>query len=116
MLNACVKAGVSHLQVREVLAQACGCSKEEVDKVSLTREQYRRALNYIANYQNGATAAAPTNGKAHDFSSPLTTSTQTRLPVSPPSNGNGRNPHNSDSAEIGLPLAHEGIPPWLWES
>lgn len=118
LLNACVKAGVSHLQVREVLAQACGCSKEEVDKVSLTREQYRRALNYLANYQNGATAAAPTNGKAHDFSSPPITSTQTRLPVSPPSNSNGHNPHNShslDSAEIGLPLTHEGIPPWLWE-
>jgi hypothetical protein len=77
-------------------------------------------------------AAATTNGKTHDtgdarklletgkvfFSSPPTTSTQTGLPVSPLDNGNGHNPHNShslDSAEIGLPLAHEGIPPWRWE-
>jgi hypothetical protein len=118
LLDACVKAEVSYLQVREVLAEACGCSKHDVERIPLTWEQYRRALNYLANYQNGATAAAPTNGKAHDFSSPPITSTQTRLPVSPLDNGNGHSSHNShslDSAEIGLPLAHEGIPPWLWE-
>jgi hypothetical protein len=77
-------------------------------------------------------AAEAANGKTRDtgdarklletgrafFSSPPTTSTQTRLPASPPSNGNGHSSHNSHSlgsAEIGFPLAHEGIPPWLWE-
>lgn len=54
-------------------------------------------------------------------SSPPNTSTQTGLPVSPPSNSNGHSSHNSHSldvaksAEIGLSLAHEGIPPWQWD-
>jgi hypothetical protein len=118
LLDAYGRAGVPHWRFRDVVSEAAGISKKDVGNISLSQEQYRRALNYLANYQNGATAAAPTNGKAHDFSSPPITSTQTGLPVSPPSNSNGHNPHNShslDSAEIGLPLAHEGIPPWLWE-
>jgi len=115
LLDAYGRAGVPHWRFRDVVSEAAGISKKDVGNISLSQEQYQRAMAYLANYQNGATAAAPTNGKAHDFSSPLTTSTQTGLPVSPPSNGNGHNPHNSDSAQIGLPLAHEGIPPWLWE-
>jgi hypothetical protein len=115
LLDAYGRAGVPHWRFRDVVSEAAGISKKDVGNISLSQEQYQRAMAYLANYQNGATAAAPTNGKAHDFSSPPITSTQTGLPVSPPSNGNGHNPHNSDSAQIGLPLAHEGIPPWLWE-
>jgi hypothetical protein len=70
---------------------------------------------------NGATAvpstpsstSAPVKPEVTAFNgAPPTTSTQTRLPVSPLDNGNG---HSLDSAEIGLPLSHEGIPPWQWE-
>jgi len=76
-----------------------------------------------------APVAETTDGKTHDisdaeigkifFSSPPTTNPQTGLPASQPSNSNGHSSHNShslDSAEIGFPLAHEGTPPWLWES
>jgi hypothetical protein len=146
LLDAYGRAGVPHWRFRDVVSEAAGISKTDVVNISLSQEQYQRAMAYPANYQNGATASAParpeekktpatatTNGKTHDtgdarklletgkvfFSSPPITSTQTGLPVSPLDNGNGHNPHNShslDSAEIGLPLAHEGIPPWLWES
>jgi len=119
LLDACCKAGVSHLELRKVISEAAGIPMRDVGVVTLTRVQYQRAMAYLANYQNGATASAPARPEEKKtpvaVSSPPTTSTQTRLPVSPPSNGNGHNPHNSDSAEIGLPLAHEGIPPWLWE-
>jgi hypothetical protein len=118
LLDAYGRAGVPHWRFRDVVSEAAGISKKDVGNISLSQEQYQRAMAYLANYQNGATAAAPTNGKAHDFSSPPITSTQTGLPVSPLDNGNGHSSHNShslDSAEIGLPLAHEGIPPWLWE-
>jgi hypothetical protein len=55
LLDACCRAGVSHLQLREVISHAAGIPKSNVGTVPLTREQYRRALEYIANYQNGAT-------------------------------------------------------------
>jgi hypothetical protein len=122
LLDAYGRAGVPHWRFRDVVSEAAGISKKDVGNISLSQEQYQRAMAYLANYQNGATASAPARPEEKKtpvaVSSPLTTSTQTRLPVSPPSNGNGHNPHNShslDSAEIGLPLAHEGIPPWLWE-
>jgi len=50
LLDACVKAEVSYLQVREVLAEACGCSKHDVERIPLTREQYQRALSYLAQW------------------------------------------------------------------
>jgi hypothetical protein len=137
LLDAYGRAGVPHWRFRDVVSEAAGISKKDVGNISLSQEQYQRAMAYPANYQNGATASAPArpeekktpaavtvNGRVHNtegrvtVSSPPTTSTQTGLPVSPLDNGNGHNPHNShslDSAEIGFPLAHEGIPPWLWE-
>jgi hypothetical protein len=68
-----------------------------------------------------AEVAVTVNGRVHNtegrvtVSSPPITSTQTGLPVSPPDNGNGHSSYSSDFTEIGLPLAHEGIPPWLWD-
>jgi hypothetical protein len=47
LLNACCEAGVSHLQIRQVLAEACGISTGDVGNVSLTREQVLRALRYL---------------------------------------------------------------------
>jgi hypothetical protein len=108
LLDAYGRAGVPHWRFRDVVSEAAGISKKDVGNISLSQEQYQRAMAYLANYQNGATASAP--ARPEEKKTPVAV-----LPVSPPSNGNGHNPHNSDSAEIGLPLAHEGIPPWLWE-
>jgi hypothetical protein len=47
LLDACCKAGVSHLEVRKVLAEATGVAPGDVERVPLTREQYNRALEYI---------------------------------------------------------------------
>jgi len=55
LLDAFDRAGVPNLQRRELIAEAAGIPKSNVGTVPLTREQYRRALRYIANYQNGAT-------------------------------------------------------------
>ena len=55
LLDAFDRAGVSNLQLREVISHAAGIPLGNVGTVPLTREQYRRALEYIANYQNGAT-------------------------------------------------------------
>jgi hypothetical protein len=54
LLDACCRAGVSHLQLREVIASAAGIPKSDVGTVPLTWEQYRRALNYLASYRDGA--------------------------------------------------------------
>jgi len=54
LLDACCRAGVSHLQLREVIATAAGIPKSNVGTVPLTWEQYRRALNYLASYRDGA--------------------------------------------------------------
>jgi len=51
LLDACCKAGVSHLDIRQVIATAAGIPKGSVGVVPLTREQYRRALRYLAGYQ-----------------------------------------------------------------
>jgi hypothetical protein len=51
LLDACCKAGVSHLDIRQVIATAAGIPKGRVGVVPLTREQYRRALRYLAGYQ-----------------------------------------------------------------
>jgi len=50
-LDACCKAGVSHLDIRQVIATAAGIPKGNVGVVPLNREQYRRAMAYLANYQ-----------------------------------------------------------------
>jgi len=47
LLDACCKAGVSHLEVRKVLAEATGVAPGDVERVPLTREQYNRALDYL---------------------------------------------------------------------
>jgi hypothetical protein len=51
LLDACCKAGVSHLDIRQVIATAAGIPKGNVGVVPLNREQYRRALRYLAGYQ-----------------------------------------------------------------
>jgi hypothetical protein len=51
LLDACCRAGVSHLQLREVIASAAGIPMRDVGVVPLTRVQYRRAMAYLANYQ-----------------------------------------------------------------
>jgi hypothetical protein len=103
LLDAYGRAGVPHWRFRDVVSEAAGISKKDVGNISLSQEQYQRAMAYLANYQNGATASAP--ARPEEKKTPVAVS-------SPPTTSN---PHNSDSAEIGLPLAHEGIPPWLWE-
>jgi hypothetical protein len=55
LLDACCKAGVSHLDLRQVISEAAGIPMRDVGVVPLTRVQYRRAMAYLANYQNGAT-------------------------------------------------------------
>jgi hypothetical protein len=119
LLDAYDRAGVPHWRFRDVVSEAAGISKKDVGNISLSQEQYQRAMAYLANYQNGATASAPARPEEKKtpvaVSSPPTTSTQTGLPASPLDNGNGHSSYSSDSAEIGLPLAHEGIPPWQWE-
>jgi hypothetical protein len=50
LLDACCRAGVSHLELRKVIAEAAGIPLSNVGTVPLTREQYRRAMAYLANY------------------------------------------------------------------
>jgi hypothetical protein len=52
LLDACCKAGVSHLEIRQVIATAAGIPKGNVGVVPLTRAQYRRALRYLADCRN----------------------------------------------------------------
>jgi len=52
LLDACFRAGVSHLRLREVLSEATGIPKKLVGTVPLTRSQYRRAIDYLANYRS----------------------------------------------------------------
>jgi hypothetical protein len=51
LLDACCKAGVSHLDLRQVISEAAGIPMRDVGVVPLTRVQYRRAMAYLANYQ-----------------------------------------------------------------
>jgi hypothetical protein len=51
LLNACCEVGVPPSEVRTVLAEACGVSPGEVERVPVTRAQYRRALDYIRSWQ-----------------------------------------------------------------
>jgi hypothetical protein len=51
LLDACCRAGVSHLELRKVIAEAAGIPLSNVGTVPLTWEQYRRAMAYLANYQ-----------------------------------------------------------------
>jgi hypothetical protein len=52
LLNACCRAGVSHLHIRQVLSEATGIPKEVVCEAPLTRSQYRQAMDYLANYRS----------------------------------------------------------------
>jgi hypothetical protein len=47
LLDACCEVGVSHVDVRAVLAEATGVAPGNVERVPLTREQYNRALEHI---------------------------------------------------------------------
>jgi hypothetical protein len=57
LLDACDRAGVKNWELREVIAEATGIPKSIVGTVDLTRSQYRRAMDFLANYQSkkGAT-------------------------------------------------------------
>jgi hypothetical protein len=52
LLEACCRAGVSHLRLREVLSEVIGIPKKLVGTIPLTRSQYQRAIDYLANYRS----------------------------------------------------------------
>jgi len=51
LLDACCRAGVSHLDLKKVISEAAGIPMRDVGTVALTRAQYRRAMEYLANYR-----------------------------------------------------------------
>jgi len=53
LLDACCRAGVSNLHLRKVIAEAAGIPISNVGVKPLTRAQYRRAMDYLANYRGG---------------------------------------------------------------
>jgi hypothetical protein len=87
LLDACCSAGVSHLQLREVIASAAGIPKSNVGTVPLTREQYNRALDYIRRW--------PSRTYAHHQPEPTDA-----LP---------------EQAVLPLDPSAGGIPPWHWD-
>jgi hypothetical protein len=87
LLDACCRAGVSHLQLREVIASAAGIPKSNVGTVPLTREQYKRALEYIQRW--------PSRTYAHHQPEPTDA-----LP---------------EQAVLPLDPSAGGIPPWHWD-
>jgi hypothetical protein len=87
LLDACCRAGVSHLQLREVIASAAGIPKSNVGTVPLTREQYNRALDYIRRW--------PSRTYAHHQPEPTDA-----LP---------------EQAVLPLDPSAGGIPPWHWD-
>jgi hypothetical protein len=50
LLDTCCRAGVSHVDLRKVIAEAAGISMRDVGVVPLTRVQYQRALKYLSSY------------------------------------------------------------------
>jgi hypothetical protein len=46
-MDVCCEVGVSHVDVRKVLAEATGVAPGDVERVPLTQEQYNRALDYL---------------------------------------------------------------------
>jgi len=51
LLDTCCRAGVSHLDLKKVISEAAGIPMCDVGTVALTRAQYRRAMDYLANYR-----------------------------------------------------------------
>jgi len=51
LLNAYDKAGITPLYFREKVSEAIGIPKKLVGTISLTRSQYQRAMDYLANYR-----------------------------------------------------------------
>jgi len=51
LMEVCCKAGVAAENIRQVLSDATGIPKYQVEEIPLTRSQYKRALNYLANYR-----------------------------------------------------------------
>jgi hypothetical protein len=47
LMDVCCEVGVSHVDVRKVLAEATGVAPGDVERVPLTQEQYNRALDYL---------------------------------------------------------------------
>lgn len=70
LLDACCKAGVSHVDLRQVIATAAGIPKGNVGTVPLTRAQYRRALSYLATYRNTVATDVPPQQAALPLDNP----------------------------------------------
>jgi hypothetical protein len=51
LMDVCCEVGVSHLDVRAVLAEATGVAPGDVENIPLTRAQYQRALEHIRSGQ-----------------------------------------------------------------
>jgi hypothetical protein len=87
LLDVCCEVGVSHVDVRAVLAEATGVAPGNVERVPLTREQYNRALEYIRRW--------PSRTYAHHQPEP----TDALL----------------EQAVLPLDPSAGGIPPWHWD-
>jgi len=53
LLDAYDKAGISHLHFREKVSEAIGIQKSLVGTIPLTRSQFQRAMDYLANCRRG---------------------------------------------------------------
>jgi hypothetical protein len=51
LMEVCCEAGVTVEEITQVLSDATGVPKHQVEKIPLTRSRYQRALNYLANYR-----------------------------------------------------------------
>jgi hypothetical protein len=111
LLDACCEAGVSHVDVRKVLAEVTGVAPGDVERVPLTREQYRRALDYLRKW--------PSRTYAHHQPEPSPSRRreeepkQTSFPPDSSVSPRGFKPKNSGKPQASP--STEGIPPWQWE-
>jgi hypothetical protein len=96
LLDAYDRAGVPHWRFRDVVSEAAGISKKDVGNISLSQEQYQRAMAYLANYQNGATASAPARPE------------EKKTPVAALQPGNGRLQPTTNGAPPTSNTAREG--------
>jgi len=52
LLDAYDKAGITPLHFREKVSEAIGIPKKVVGTIPLTRSQFQRAMDYLANYRS----------------------------------------------------------------
>jgi hypothetical protein len=110
LLDACCEAGVSHVDVRAVLAEATGVAPGDVERVPLTREQYNRALEYIRRW--------PSRTYAHHQPEPSPSRRREEEPKQtsfPPDSSASRGFKPRGAGKPPVSPSTEGIPPWLWE-